>query len=71
VSDLEIFHEVAGDGAAYFSATSPDEFAQQVESLSTPEARQATSTAGLEHISRFTWAASAQRLLELARDLAG
>ncbi|WP_282824854.1 glycosyltransferase family 4 protein [Gulosibacter sediminis] len=71
VSDLEIFHEVAGDGAAYFAATSPDEFAQQVESLSTPEGRQATSAAGLEHISRFTWAASAQRLLELARELKG
>lgn len=70
VSDLEIFHEVAGDGAAYFSAESPDEFAQQVETLSDPAVRDVASAAGLAHISRFTWQNSAQRLLDLARSLA-
>lgn len=71
VSDLEIFHEVAGNGAAYFAATDPAEFARQVASLSTPDARKATSEAGLAHIARFTWQNSAGLLLELARDLAG
>ncbi|MFD2757664.1 glycosyltransferase family 4 protein [Gulosibacter faecalis] len=69
VSDLEIFHEVAGDGARYFTAQDPREFATAVQSVSTPQARAQVSDAGIAHIARFTWKASAHRLLEVARSL--
>lgn len=69
VSDLEIFHEVAGPGARYFPATDPVAFAREVMALADPAVRAATSRAGREHMARFTWERSAGRLVDEARRL--
>ncbi|MFT4137246.1 glycosyltransferase [Microbacterium sp.] len=67
VSDLEIFHEVAGDGALYVPATDAAAFAAAVRSLDDDAARAEVVAAGREHIARFTWEESAARLVEAAR----
>lgn len=70
VSDLAIFHEVAGEGARYFDALDAAAFAREVEALADPEVRAATAAAGLAHMARFTWERSARLLLDTARELA-
>jgi len=37
---MEIFHEVAGDGALFFDYDSPEDFADQVTKLNNPDLRQ-------------------------------
>ncbi|WP_026936560.1 glycosyltransferase family 4 protein [Gulosibacter molinativorax] len=70
VTDLEIFHEVAGDGARYFAPWDARAFAAQVGALDDPAAREATIAAGLEHMRQFTWERSARILWETATKLA-
>ena len=70
VSELEIFHEVAGPGARYFPASDPAAFAREVDALAEPATRSTTSRAGREHMARFTWGRSAARLIAEARRLA-
>lgn len=70
VSELEIFHEVAGHGGRYFAATNPDAFAARVRELSVPDTYAEVATAGRKHMRQFTWSNSAQKLLDAARDLA-
>ncbi len=62
VTDLEIFHEVAGDGARYFSAGDARGAAEQVRALRDADAWEACVAAGRAHIARFSWAASAAEL---------
>lgn len=64
VSDLEIFHEVAGEGALYFNPHKPEEFAQAVLSASQPDTYQKLQRQGGAHIAQFTWQGSAQILSE-------
>lgn len=71
VTDLEIFHEVAGPGARYFAREDARDFAAQVLALDDPEVRAETIAAGLKHMERFTWERSARILWETARSLAG
>lgn len=70
VSDLEIFHEVAGPGATYVPATDAAAFAAAVRALDDDAARAATIAAGRAHIARFTWERSAGILLDAVRRLA-
>ncbi|NLT25123.1 MAG: glycosyltransferase family 4 protein [Microbacteriaceae bacterium] len=70
VSDLPIFHEVAGDGARCFPARDARAFAREVEALADPAVRAATAAAGRAHMARFTWERSARILLDTARGLA-
>lgn len=70
VTDLEIFHEVAGPGARYFAREDARDFAAQVQALDDPQVRAETISAGLEHMERFTWERSARILWETARSLA-
>ncbi len=70
VSDLEIFHEVAGPGALYVPATDAEAFAAAVRSLDDDRARADLVAAGREHIARFTWEESAARLVAAAREVA-
>lgn len=70
VTDLEIFHEVAGDGALYFAREDARDFAAQVRALDDPQVRAATIAAGQQHMARFTWERSASILWETARSLA-
>ena len=64
VSELEIFHEVAGDGALYFDPQQPEQFADAVLSATRPETYRQLSQAGKAHIGRFTWQQSAMILKE-------
>ncbi|SDQ65440.1 glycosyltransferase [Microbacterium sp. cf332] len=67
VSDMPIFHEVGGGGALYVPPRDPRAFAEAVASLDDDDARAAVVAAGREHVSRFTWAESASRLLAASR----
>ena len=69
VSDLEIFHEVAGEGAIYFNPHQPDHFANAVLTAAEPSTYRALSEKGRAHISRFTWQQSAQKLQQAINQL--
>ncbi|WP_159501961.1 glycosyltransferase family 1 protein [Microbacterium sp. 18062] len=70
VSDLEIFHEVAGAGARYVDPMDPAAVADAVRSLDDDAEREALIAEGVAHVSRFRWRASAQTLLDAVRELA-
>lgn len=69
VSDLPIFHEVAGEGALYFGANKPREFADRVLALDDEGTVQELVRAGREHIKQFSWDTSAETLLQTIIDL--
>jgi len=69
VSDLEIFHEVAGPGALYVDAEDPTDFASAVAALDDDTARNAIVAAGADHIAQFSWPRSAAVLLDVVSDL--
>lgn len=69
LSDLEIFHEVAADGALYFPPKSPQDFANRVLELEDGETWQRLSQAGIRQAAGFSWAVSAQKLLGLLESL--
>lgn len=69
VSDLPIFHEVAGESTLYFPANSPEIFAEKVLQLSDKSLRQEMASRGQTHISQFNWSKSAEILLRSAEDL--
>ena len=71
ISDLQIFHEVADEGALYFPAEQSEVFARQVLKLDNYDLRIKLSKAGKNHISQFSWEKSAQILLKTARNLVG
>jgi glycosyltransferase involved in cell wall biosynthesis len=64
ISDMPIFHEVAGEGALYFDPTNPAEFANKVKSISSLSAYQALSKASIAYIQKFSWEKSAKILLK-------
>jgi glycosyltransferase involved in cell wall biosynthesis len=67
VSDIPIFHEVAGEGALYFDPTNPIKFAEQVKSASNILTYKALAKAGILQSQKFSWQASAKILLENIR----
>ncbi|MFC7766391.1 glycosyltransferase [Leucobacter soli] len=69
VSDLEIFREVASDGAVFVPAEDPAAFAAAVRSLDDDETRAALVAAGTAHARSFSWRRSAERLLETVQAL--
>ena len=69
VSDLTIFHEVAGDGALYFPANDPVALADKIIQLDDLKLRQRIAKNGKAHILQFNWAKSAQTLLDSAQKL--
>ncbi len=69
VSDLQIFREVAGEGALYFAVDSPAEFAERVAALDDFALREPLISAGIDHIKTFSWARSADILLAEMRKL--
>lgn len=70
VSDLEIFHEVAGDGALYVDPHDPAAVAAAVMRLDEPGVREGLVAAGTVHIAQFEWTHSADILLRTAASLA-
>ncbi|MEI5582336.1 MULTISPECIES: glycosyltransferase family 4 protein [unclassified Agromyces] len=70
VTDIPIFREIGGDAALYFPADDPAALAQAVGALARPGEWERRSAASVDVAARFTWAASAERLLELLREVA-
>ncbi|MCI2423810.1 glycosyltransferase family 4 protein [Saccharopolyspora sp. K220] len=68
-SDLEIFHEVTGGHAKFFEPGSAKDFATAVREVADPRARADLVAAARGQAAKFSWANSAERLLELLRDL--
>lgn len=62
ISDLPIFHEVAGEGACYFAADDPHAFAEAVKTASQPNIYHQLSHAGKAHVAQFSWERSAEIL---------
>ncbi len=71
VSDLEIFREVAGEGALFVPAQDPAAFAAAVRSLDDAALRGRVIAAGRAHMERYSWRRSAGLLLDAVRGLAG
>lgn len=69
LSDLEIFREVAGDGAIYFDPKDPSDFVRAVRELEHPQVYRATSLAGVRQAAGYSWKVSAQKLLVLLKSL--
>ncbi|HIW99431.1 MAG TPA: glycosyltransferase family 1 protein, partial [Candidatus Nesterenkonia stercoripullorum] len=72
VSDLPIFAEIAGEavregGTQIDSPDDPEATAQAVRALSAPEMFGAASRAAYRRSQDYSWDASAQRLIEMAR----
>lgn len=69
VSDLEIFHEVAGIAGNYFPADDAVQFAKRVEELDCSNTWERTSLESLAQAKRFSWENSADALLNIFRKL--
>ncbi len=69
LSNLEIFREVAGDGAIYFDPNDPSEFVRAIRKLEDPARYRATSLAGARQAAGYSWRVSAQKLLVLLKSL--
>ena len=68
-TDMDIFHEVAGDGALYFDANDPADFAKQITNLSDEGLREELIKKGTAQAATFTWKNSGKALLEYAQNL--
>ena len=66
---MEIFREVAGDGALFCSAESPEEFAAAIASLESPTIREELTAKGAAHTAQFNWASSARSIWKIAKKL--
>jgi glycosyltransferase involved in cell wall biosynthesis len=69
VSDLEIFHEVAGVAGKYFQADDAVEFAKRIEELEEPSTWEKASVDSLAQAKKFNWDASADALLKLFSEI--
>jgi len=69
ISDIDIFHEVAGDGALYFNPTDSDNFADTIKRASDPDTYRDLSRRGLSHIQQYDWNKSAETLLAALKNL--
>ena len=65
VSDMPIFHEIAGGAGTYFSAADAEGFAASIRSIESEAEWLAKSLAGLAQVQRFNWDKSADALLEV------
>ncbi len=70
VTDMDIFREVAGDGALYVDPDDPSAVAAALQRLDDPAERARVVAAGAAHIARFRWPRSAGILLDTAEELA-
>lgn len=68
-SDIPVFREVGGDGAAFFDPRDPSDIARVIRSLEDDRVWNALSSKAPAQAAKFTWDRSAERLLELALSL--
>lgn len=69
ISDIPIFHEVAGDGALYFNATDSKSFAGQILQITNKANYISLSKKSIEQSKKFTWSKSAKILLDNMKKL--
>jgi glycosyltransferase involved in cell wall biosynthesis len=69
LNDMEIFHEVAADGALYFEADNDKQFAEQVLKLEDPEVFKDQVAKGHKQAANFAWSKSAEALYEVCKQL--
>lgn len=68
-SDLPVLHEVAGEGALYFSPDDSAGFVAAVRSLEDPLVREQSIVAATAHSAQFSWQKSAEVLYAAAKKL--
>ena len=71
VSDIDIFHEVAGDAALFASATDPHAFASALDQLDDGPTWEDLSRASRVQAQKYSWKASAERLLDVLDEIGG
>lgn len=71
ISDIPIFHEVAGKGALYVNPHNPSDFAKTVLELDDTRLRKNLTANGRQHIQIFSWDNSAHILIKTAKELVG
>lgn len=69
VSDLPVFHEVAGKGALFANPDDPRDFAEKITQLDSQKTREELVKSGTTHIARFSWENSAKTLLAVCEKL--
>lgn len=69
LTDMPVFHEVAGDGALYFDAHDPKDYADKVKQLDDKDVRTKLSAAAKKHVAQYSWDTSAKTLLEAIHSL--
>lgn len=69
VTDMPVFHEVAGKGALFADPESAKDFASKIQSLDEKSAREQLIASGMAHIAGFSWKNSAKTLLDAAKQL--
>jgi glycosyltransferase involved in cell wall biosynthesis len=71
VSDIPIFREIGGDAAVYFDPGNPEALVGALWALERPGEWERRSAASVDLAARYTWASSAERLLDLMRRTVG
>ena len=69
LSDIPVFHEVAGKGALYFESLNAKDFARKVKELDNKSTRDQLIHDGKKHAATFTWKNSAKTLLTAIKSL--
>nr|WP_218857338.1 glycosyltransferase family 1 protein [Leifsonia soli] len=70
VSDIPIFREIGGEAALYFDADAPEQLAARIRHLEDDGVWAARSAAARAQAARYTWDASAERLLGVLTEVA-
>ncbi|CAN5392676.1 glycosyltransferase [soil metagenome] len=69
LTDMPVFHEVAGDGALFFDAHDPKDFADKAKQLDDNDLRVKLSKAGKKHVAMYSWDDSATSLIKAIKSL--
>lgn len=69
LTDMPVFHEVAGDGSLFFDAHDPKDFADKVKQLDDTDLRVKLSKAAKKHAATYSWDNSATTLLKAINSL--
>lgn len=69
ITDMPIFHEVAGEGALYFDARNPRDIAEKIKAAAIPQTYADLSVKGLVQSTTFSWDNSARVLHEALKSL--
>jgi len=69
LTDMPVFHEVAGEASLFFDPRSPKDFAGKVKQLDDDELRVKLSRAGRKHVAQYSWDHSATTLIKAVTSL--